>query len=53
MGVLSLFTNFFADNKGEIPENKKTVANIVGYESDDPTWERMLDDVGFGEMRGL
>ncbi len=51
--VVPTYDPSLRNNKGEIPENKKTVANIVGYESDDPTWERMLDDVGFGEMRGL
>ena len=41
------------NKKGEIPEGKKKVTNIVGYESDDPMWEKLIDDVGWGEMRGL
>ena len=42
-----------ANKKGVIPESKKKVSNIVGYESDDPEWEKLLADVQWGEMRGL
>ena len=42
-----------ANKKGIIPESKKKVSNIVGYESDDPEWEKLLADVQWGEMRGL
>ena len=42
-----------ANKKGEIPEGKKKVSNIVGYDSDDPYWDKLLADVQFGEMRGL
>ena len=41
------------NRKGEIPEGKMIPKNIVGYESDDPDWEKLLADVQFGEMRGL
>ncbi len=42
-----------ANKNGVIPESKKKVSNIVGYESDDPEWDKLLADVQFGEMRGL
>ncbi len=32
---------------GEIPINKMVPKNIVGYESDDPTWERLLKTLQF------
>ena len=47
------FLETLRNKKGEIPEGKKKVTNIVGYESDDPMWEKLIDDVGWGEMRGL
>ena len=40
-------------NQSEIRDRDKVAKNIVDYESDDPTWEKLLDDVEFGEMRGL
>jgi len=42
-----------ANRKGIIPEGKKKVSNIVGYESDDPLWDKLLGDIQEGEMRGL
>jgi hypothetical protein len=42
-----------ANKKGIIPEGKKKVSNIVGYESDDPLWDKLLGDIQEGEMRGL
>jgi len=39
--------------KGEIPVGKMITKNIVGYESDDPQWDKLLGDIEFGEMRGL
>ena len=42
-----------ANRKGVIPEGKKKVSNIVGYESDDPEWDKLLGDIQEGEMRGL
>ncbi len=42
-----------ANKKGIIPESKKKVSNIVGYESDDPLWDKLLGDIQEGEMRGL
>ena len=41
------------NRKGEIPVGKMIPKNIVGYESDDPEWDKLLADVQFGEMRGL
>jgi len=38
---------------GEIPVTKMIPKNIVGYESDDPEWDKLLADVQWGEMRGL
>jgi len=39
------------NRQGVIPNSEQKPANIVGYESSDPTWEKLLEDVGFGEMR--
>ncbi len=41
------------NRKGEIPVGKMIPKNIVGYESDDPDWDKLLADVQWGEMRGL
>ena len=41
------------NKKGEISISKMIPKNIVGYESDDPDWDKLLADVQFGEMRGL
>ena len=41
------------NKRGEIPVGKMIPKNIVGYESDDPDWDKLLADVQFGEMRGL
>ena len=41
------------NKKGEIPAGKMIPKNIVGYESDDPDWDKLLADVQWGEMRGL
>lgn len=41
------------NRKGEIPVGKMIPKNIVGYESDDPDWDKLLADIQEGEMRGL
>ena len=41
------------NKKGEIPVGKMIPKNIVGYESDDPQWDKLLADMQEGEMRGL
>ena len=41
------------NRKGEIPVMKMVPKNIVGYESDDPDWDKLLADIQEGEMRGL
>ena len=41
------------NRRGEIPVGKMIPKNIVGYESDDPEWDKLLADVQWGEMRGL
>jgi len=51
--LVPIYNPELRNKKGEIPMIKQIPTNIVGYESDDPTWEKLLDDVGFGEMRGL
>ena len=35
------------NQKGEIPISKMVPKNIVGYESDDPTWEKLLETLQF------
>ena len=39
------------NRQGVIPRSQQKPSNIVGYESTDPMWEKLLEDVGFGEMR--
>ena len=51
--ITPIYDPELANKKGVIPESKKKVSNIVGYESDDPEWEKLLADVQWGEMRGL
>ena len=41
------------NKRGEIPVGKMVPKNIVGYESDDPLWDKLLGDIQEGEMRGL
>tara|TARA_Y100001963_G_C6744630_1_gene430880 strand:+ start:42 stop:1589 length:1548 start_codon:yes stop_codon:yes gene_type:complete len=51
--IVPIYDPTLRNKVGDIPKTKQITSNIVGYESDDPTWEKLLEDVGFGEMRGL
>ena len=52
--IVPIYDPALANKKtGIIPDSKKKTKNIVGYESKDPMWEKLMEDVGFGEMRGL
>ena len=42
--VKPIYDPKFKNKKGEIPAGKMIPKNIVGYESDDPDWKKLLED---------
>ena len=48
--IKAIYDPKFKNKKGEIPVGKMIPKNIVGYESDDSEWNKLIADVQFGEM---